>query len=216
MGRQLSRRELFHGVLRLEQALTTGGGWQDQVGGAVDGVKVVRSGPGLVPDIGVSYVPGDVLDPRRNGGCTLLYYTGITRLAKNILQQVVGRYLDRDRAAQATLSRIHALPAHVADALGRKDLADFGRGIDAAWELNKRLDPNSTNQAVEDLLDRVRPHVYGAKLLGAGGGGFLLMVCKSPGESATVRHLLQADPPNDLARFFEFDISAEGLVVTAC
>jgi galactokinase/mevalonate kinase-like predicted kinase len=216
MGRTPSQQELFHGVLKVEQALTTGGGWQDQVGGAVDAVKVVRTAPGLVPDPMIQYVPGDVLDPRRNGGCTLLYYTGITRLAKNILQQVVGRYLSRDRHAMQTLEQIHALPARVAHAMGRKNLAEFGRCIDVAWELNKQLDPNSTNDRVEEVLQRVRPYVHGAKLLGAGGGGFLLMVCKSPGDAAAVVDMLEADPPNELARFFAFDVSPDPLTVTVC
>ena len=221
LGRELPPRELFHGVLRLEQALTTGGGWQDQVGGAVEAVKIASSAPGLVPDARIHYVPADVLDPHADAPAgraapTLLYSTGITRLAKNILQQVVGRYLDRDRPACATLRRIHALPPQVADAMQRKDAAAFGAMIDAAWRLNKRLDPNSTNPAVEALIERVAPHVHGAKLLGAGGGGFLLMVCKSATDAAAVRETLDADPPNERARFFEFSISREGLVVTIC
>jgi len=178
LGLCTSRRKLFHEVLRIEQALTTGGGWQDQIGGAVDGVKVATTDPGLVPDARIHHVLADVLDPATNGGLTLLYYTGITRLAKNILQQVVGRYLDRDRRAMATLRRIHALPPLVAEVMARKDLKGFGRLIDMAWRLNKELDPDSSNEKVEALLDRVRPHIYGAKLLGAGGGGFLLMVCR--------------------------------------
>ncbi|MBS3735431.1 MAG: hypothetical protein KGY99_11020 [Phycisphaerae bacterium] len=216
MGRELTRDALFRGVLRLEQALTTGGGWQDQVGGAVDGVKVISTSPGLRPEARIHYVPDDVLDPAVNGGTTLLYYTGITRLAKNILQQVVGRYLDRDRIALATLADIHALPTRVADAMARKDPAAFGACIDTGWRLNKRLDPNSTNDAVEALLARVEPHVYGAKLLGAGGGGFLLMICKSPNDAADVRDMLTAEPPNNRARFFDFSISRQGLVVTVC
>ena len=216
MGRPLGRRELFHGVLRLEQALTTGGGWQDQVGGAVDGVKVITTQPGLVPDPVIRYVPADVLDPIANGGKTLLYYTGIARLAKDILQRTVGEVLDRDRRAMAALRRIHDLPPHIAEAMARKDLAAFGELIDVSWRLNKRLTPDSSNDEVEALLARVRPHIHGAKLLGAGGGGFLLMVCKSSDDGDAVRDRLQADPPNDRARFFDFGISTEGLVVTVC
>ncbi|NQU75054.1 MAG: hypothetical protein HQ546_01925, partial [Planctomycetes bacterium] len=216
MGRSLTQAELFHGVLRLEQELTTGGGWQDQIGGVVSGVKIITTEPGLVPNPSIQYLPSDVFDPITNGGSTLLYYTGITRLAKNILQQVVGRYLDRNRATMATLRQIHALPARVADALGRKDLRAFGELVETAWELNKQLDPGSTNDQVETLLTRISSHVYGAKLLGAGGGGFLLMVCKSTEDARAVREALQADPPNELARFFDFQISREGLVVTVC
>jgi fucokinase len=216
MGRTFTQRELFQGVLRLEQALTTGGGWQDQVGGVVDGVKVATAEPGIRPAPSIHYVPADVLDPVANGGSTLLYYTGITRLAKNILRNVVGRYLDRDRAAMATLRRIHALPPRVADAMARKDAAAFGELVAAAWRLNKQLDPDSSNDRIEALLDRIAPHAHGAKLLGAGGGGFLLVVCKSPADAAVVREMLDADPPNDRARFFDFEINREGLVVTVC
>ena len=215
-GRQLSQRELFHSVLRLEQALTTGGGWQDQIGGVVDGVKMIVTDPGMVPDAHIHYVPSDVIDPHRNGGCTLLYYTGITRLAKNILQQVVARYLNRDRATVTTLQHIGSAARDAMDAFIRKDIERFGHLVDTAWQLNKRLDPNSSNDEIEALLTRVGPHIYGAKLLGAGGGGFLLMVCKSPAAAAAVRELLDHDPPNSRARFFDYDVSSEGLAVTVC
>ena len=141
-----------------------------------------------MPQAQVHYVPGDVLDPRVNDGQTLLYYTGITRLAKNILQHVVGNYLDRNRLAMATLRRIRALPPQVSAAMAGKDLPAFGRLIDVAWRLNKELDPDSSNPAIEALLDRLRPHLHGAKLLGAGGGGFLLMIARSratPSRSST-------------------------------
>lgn len=216
LGKTPAERDLFHDVLRLEQALTTGGGWQDQIGGSVGGVKVIRTRAGLVPDAAVHYLPADVLDPHLNGGTTLLYYTGITRLAKNILEQVVGRYLDRNRHAMATLDRIHALAPTMADAVARKDRAAFGRLVTAAWELNKELDPHSTNTEVESLLARVRPHVYGAKLIGAGGGGFMLLVCRSSADAQCLRRELEGAPPNPRARFFDFAVNPEGLVVTVC
>ncbi len=214
VGRELSQRELFHQVLRLEQALTTGGGWQDQIGGVVDGVKMIVAEAGMVPDAHIHYVPQDIIEPQNNEYSTLLYYTGITRLAKNILQQVVGRYLSRDRATVATLRQIGRVAGDVMDSFIRKDIARLGQLVDRAWQLNKRLDPNSSNEEIETLLARVRPHLYGAKLLGAGGGGFLLMICRSPADARTVREMLESDPPNDRARFFEYSVSDEGLVVT--
>ncbi len=216
MGRELSHRDLFHSVLRLEQALTTGGGWQDQIGGVVDGVKMITTEPGLIPDARIHYLPDQALNPWANGGVSLLYYTGVTRLAKNILQQVVGRYLNRNRARLDTLRRIGASALEVADALTRKDIAKFGRCLDLAWELNKQLDPNSTNAQIDALFTRVSPHIYGGKLLGAGGGGFMLMICKSPHDAAAVIAMLNDNPPNERARFFDFDISDYGLNVTVC
>jgi galactokinase/mevalonate kinase-like predicted kinase len=170
----------------------------------------------MVPDAHIHYVPSDILDPQCDEGQTLLYYTGITRLAKNILQQVVGRYLSRDRATMATLERIGAVAREVMDSFIRKDIARFGGLCDTAWQLNKRLDPNSSNEEIEALLARVQPYIHGAKLLGAGGGGFLLMVCNSAAGAQAVRRMLEAEPPNERARFFDYNISDEGLVVTVC
>ena len=216
MGIELSQRQLFYSVLRLEQALTTGGGWQDQIGGAIAGVKMIRTEPGFIPHARIHYVLPDILDPKLNGGRSLLYYTGVTRLAKNILQQIVGRYLNRQRATMATLKQIHTIAEEVNDALIRKDIVKFGHLVDIAWQLNKQLDPNSSNDEIESLFERVQPLIYGAKLLGAGGGGFMLMICKSAENARSVQKMLEAEPPNERARFFDFDISNEGLTVTVC
>jgi galactokinase/mevalonate kinase-like predicted kinase len=140
-GRSLTERELFHAVLRLEQELTTGGGWQDQVGGVVEGVKVIRTEPGMIPDPLIHFVPADVLDPRTNGGLTLLYYTGLRRLAKNILANVVGSYLSRDRNAMRIFRELHAFPPAMAESMAQKSVERFGQLIDRAWGLKKGLDP---------------------------------------------------------------------------
>jgi galactokinase/mevalonate kinase-like predicted kinase len=214
IGRDLEERELFHRVLQLEQELTTGGGWQDQIGGVLPGVKDVIAGAGLVPDPRVRTVRPDLLDPRRNGGETLLYYTGIRRLAKDILQHVVGKYLDRETGTMETLGRLRALPPEVAAAMRARDRRRFGRLIDAAWNLNKAIDPGSTTDEIEGILRRIGPFIRGAKLLGAGGGGFLLIVCRSPRDAARARTELESRPPNTLARFFDYEISSRGLTVT--
>jgi galactokinase/mevalonate kinase-like predicted kinase len=216
MGRCLSQRELFHSVLRLEQELTTGGGWQDQIGGVIEGVKLIRTAPGMVPDPLIHFVPADVLDPRANGGSTLLYYTGLRRLAKNILADVVGNYLNRKRGAMGILRELHDFPPRMAEAMSQKSGARFGRLLDAAWGLKKGLDPESTTPVIEGILRRVAGQIYGATVLGAGGGGFLLLVCRSRADADAVRKDLTQEPPNARARFFEFDVNQEGLVVTVC
>jgi galactokinase/mevalonate kinase-like predicted kinase len=216
MGRSLTQDRLFYNVLRLEQELTTGGGWQDQIGGSIGGLKLVTTKAGLLPEAIIRYVPADILDPRLNGGQTLLYYTGVTRLAKNILQNVVGRYLDRDRQAIASLGQLAGLASHMAEAMGRKDIQQFGALVDTAWALNQQLDPQSTTPEIEQLLSRIGPCLYGAKLLGAGGGGFLLLVAKSKADADRVTRLLEDSPPNDRARFFDFQVSDSGLAISVC
>jgi galactokinase/mevalonate kinase-like predicted kinase len=100
--------------------------------------------------------------------------------------------------------------------LARKDLPDFGRLVRAGWRLKRQLDPHSSSVEIEALLSRIDPHVYGATLLGAGGGGFLLLVCKSAADADRLRNLLEADPPNARARFFDFEVSGEGLSLSVC
>ena len=153
VGRPLTSRELFHSVLKLEQELTTGGGWQDQIGGVVEGVKMIEADKGLVPDPRIHFVPADLLDPATNGGRTLLYYTGLRRLAKNILHEVVGRYLDRDRSAMETLRRLHAFPPLMAEAMAMRDMGKFGELIDLAWRLNVDLDPDHSTPTIKGLRE---------------------------------------------------------------
>ena len=216
MGKQLGNKELSNSVLRLEQTLTTGGGWQDQIGGVLEGVKLILTERGLVPNPSMQYLRKDVIDPVLNGGRTLLYYTGITRLAKNILQQVVGRYLNRDHHAMRTLKQIRQAALDGAEIIGSKDYVQFGGLLGRSWRLNKQLDPDSTNEQVESLFQRISPYVYGAKLLGAGGGGFVLMACKSEEDAKKVRNDLTGNPCDVNARFFNYNVSSEGLVVTVC
>jgi galactokinase/mevalonate kinase-like predicted kinase len=216
LGRNPTPRELFHDVLRLEQALTTGGGWQDQVGGAVRGVKQTTTQPGMFPDPTIHFLPSDLLDPQLNGGTTLLYYTGLTRLAKNILERVVAGYLNRDRAIMAAMNDLYVVARDAADALSRNDPAAFGRAIDDSMRTNIALCPEVTNPEIEQLIQRIRPHIHGSRIPGAGSGGFLLLVCKSPDDAAAVRRLLDENPLNERSRFFDFDVSRDGLVVTTC
>jgi galactokinase/mevalonate kinase-like predicted kinase len=215
-GRELTQRELFNRVLQLEQELTTGGGWQDQIGGCVGGTKLITTRPGLVPDPMIHFVPSDLIDPNKNGGRTLLFYTGIRRLAKNILHEVVGRYLDRNRETLATYRNLQALPHQLADALSRRDMPAFGKLIGESWKLNKELDPNSTTPEIESLLDQLHPHIQGAKLLGAGGGGFLALVCSSPESLQNARRILNGVEINDRRRFFDYSISQTGLELSVC
>jgi galactokinase/mevalonate kinase-like predicted kinase len=204
IGRETTQRELFNLVLQLEQELTTGGGWQDQIGGTIKGVKIITTEPGLVPD------------PRINKDQTLLYYTGMRRLAKNILRNIVGHYLDRNRKTMEVLHKLHVFPPFLVDAMEKTDMLCFGELIDKALYLKKEIDPGSSNPEMEKILEKFKPYMIGATFLGAGGGGFLLVVCKSPEDSAAARKTLEKDPPNPLARFFDYDISTTGLEVTVC
>jgi galactokinase/mevalonate kinase-like predicted kinase len=194
--------------------MTTAGGWQDQIGGIEPGVKMIRTSPGLTQTpalhrIAFDHVPGGSLHSR-----LLLYYTGYTRMARNILQKVVGRYLGFDREAIDIIGELKASAEQMERDLGAGDVDAFGRGIDRYWELKKRLDPGSTNLRIERLLKPLNRYLTGRLLPGAGGGGFLFMVARDAAAATGIRLHLEKNPPNPQARFFDFAIDQRGLSVT--
>lgn len=89
VGMPFDTTSLVHAVNILEQMLTTGGGWQDQVGGLVGGVIMSRSAAALPLEVVVEplKLPPGFLDTLN--AHLVLIYTGKTRLARNLLQNVI-------------------------------------------------------------------------------------------------------------------------------
>ena len=88
-GLNWDRNTLFTRTLALEQMLTTGGGWQDQAGAIFRGIKLIETAPGLAQKPAIGWLPHHLFDHDYANRSILLYYTGITRLAKNILAEIV-------------------------------------------------------------------------------------------------------------------------------
>ena len=193
-GVSLDDHRLSEQVMRLEQIMTTGGGWQDQAGGIFPGAKLLVSGPGLRQRIRVQPVPWTPQRAAEFESRLVVYYTGIRRIARDLLRQVVGRYLARETSAVQVLHSIKTLAMEMSYALQEGEWERLGALLDRHWELNQVLDPNTTNAPIHRLLERVRPYIHGAKLAGAGGGGFLIMLARSPEAASELRRFLQQQP----------------------
>ncbi len=215
VGARLSRGALIERTSLVEQMMSTGGGWQDQAGGIVPGVKLLstRMGVRQVPSVvGMT----DVLSSAEMRGRLLLYSTGIQRLAKDILKQVVTRYLERDPGTMATLSRLGLLASRAVLHERAQGKFDLVATMNEYWRLKKAMDPGATTPAIEKMLDPIRHELSAHMLPGAGGGGFVFMIATSAAAARRVRARLEARPPNALARFYEFAVDREGLRTTVC
>jgi fucokinase len=210
-GQDVLPDELCLRVLQLEQLMGTGGGWQDQVGGMWGGVKFARSASGVSqhPEVEVVRLGTDrevELEERM-----VLFYTGEPRLAKDVLQRVVGRYLVGEPATVAALEAMPALAARARASLVQGDWAELGRCLDRSWMLNRQVEPTCTNDSLDALFGRIAPFVLGAKLAGAGGGGFLFALARDRAARERLESLLTTVPAP--ARLYRATLDREGLVV---
>jgi len=201
-------------VLALEQMLTSGGGWQDQFGGAIKGLKMLETKPGLDQTPDIRWLPGHLFTDPQYQSCRLLYYTGVTRVAQNLLAEIVrGMFLNR----QEHLRCLEDLSAHtlrVYECLQKGNFEKMAQLVDRTWTLNQRLDAGTCTSDIKKILEPINDWLLGKKLLGAGGGGYLLMFAKDEASAGRIRKHLKENPPNDRARFVDFALSETGLQVT--
>jgi len=213
-GLQWNRQEIGMITLVLEQLLTSGGGWQDQYGGILQGVKLLESESGFLQKPQVSWLPESIFTDSLHASCHLLYYTGITRVAKNILGEIVrSMFLNEGQH----LSILHDMKAHavdMAECIQRGDFDRYGKLILKTWQQNKALDKGTNPPGVAHIIDLIKDYTLGYKLPGAGGGGYLYMVAKEPEAALRIRRLLEENRPNGKARFVEMQLSHKGFQVS--
>lgn len=208
------KNEICKRTLVLEQLLTTGGGWQDQYGGVLGGVKLLQSTKGFDQNPAVNWLPDTVFTDPGYSACHLLYYTGITRTAKDILAEIVRNMFLNEGKQLRLLRHMKAHTLEMFDAIQRCNFERMGRLIRDTWSQNMALDSGTNPPAVEAITRRIDDLCLGYKLPGAGGGGYLYMVAKDPEAAARIRQTLNADPLRPNARFVDMSLSRSGLTVT--
>lgn len=213
-GLEWTKEALFGRTLALEQMLTTGGGWQDQAGALYRGVKLIETRPGLVQKPGLRWLPGDLFGSDFANHLVLLYYTGLTRHAKGILIEIVRRVLADSPVELEVIRAIGENALLAGEAIQRCDYDLLLEAVRSSWVLNQRLDPGTNPPQVRQILAGIADYLGATKLLGAGGGGYLLLFAKDEEAAARIKLQLTAHPPNSLARFVEFSLSSLGTQTT--
>ena len=208
------KAEIGRRTLMLEQLLTTGGGWQDQFGGVLGGVKLLETQRGFDQNPLTRWLPDDLYTQPEYQPCHLLYYTGITRTAKSILGEIVRRmFLNHgDEISQLRAMKAHAMDMY--EAIQRQDFRELGRLIGKTWQQNQQIDSGTNPESVQRITRLVDDYCLGYKLPGAGGGGYLYMVAKDPEAAARIKQVLNAAQPNPNARFVDMTLSKKGLQVS--
>ena len=208
------KNEIGRRTLVLEQLLTTGGGWQDQFGGVLGGVKLLETQRGFDQDPLVRWLPDAVYTQPEYAQCHLLYYTGITRTAKKILAEIVRRMFLNHREELRQLREMKAHAIDMYEAIQRQDFTAMGQLVRKTWQQNQLIDSGTNPDSVRRITDLVDDLCLGYKLPGAGGGGYLYMVAKDPEAAARIKQTILAAQPNPNARFVDMILSKTGLQVS--
>jgi D-glycero-alpha-D-manno-heptose-7-phosphate kinase len=121
--------------------------------------------------------------------CTVIY-TGQSRISGETITAVLDAYRDRAPVVTDALARMRTLAKAMVSALVRGAVDELGALVGEHWEFQRSLHPAITTPRIDAIIDLARTHgAYGAKALGASGGGCVLVM--SPVErTGSVRHAI--------------------------
>lgn len=175
-GKYMSKGEIAERACRVEiELLGSPIGKQDQYAAAYGGLNFIR----FHKDGTVSVSPVMMRSEtyRRLQQNLVMFYTGDVRSANSILSEQKNNMSSADKAAN--LRQMCALAEDMRTALERDDLSGFGDLLNEGWKLKRTLASGISNPAIDEAYETAMANgALGGKLLGAGGGGFLLFYCE--------------------------------------
>jgi len=151
------------------------GGMQDQYAATFGGFNLIEFNPTSVI-VNPLRVPHDILNELEYH--LLLCYTGRTRLSANILRDQVESYRQKKEDVMAALDDMKKLTVKMKNALLTGKLEDFGLQMHEAWLQKKRLASQISSPEIDKMYDTaIKTGALGGKILGAGGGGYIVFYC---------------------------------------
>lgn len=185
-GKMMSKRQLAQEAIHVERdVLKENGGWQDQVAAAFGGLNRIDF---QNHDFSVRPI---IISPERKKELDqnlLLFYTGIQRFSSEIQADTFGKPVDK---TQQLLDML-ALVDEAEHVLTNKNasLNEFGKLLDTTWKLKRGTGAKISNGSIDELYDAaIKAGALGGKLLGAGGGGFLLFYCEKEKQENLIKAL---------------------------
>ena len=175
-GKYASKKQLADEAIYVERELCKeSGGWQDQIAAAFGGFNRID-----FKDNGYEVSP-IIISPERKQRLNdnlMLFFTGFSRFSSEIQQSTVS--VIKDKTAQ--LKEMLALVDEAQKVLvnDKSDLDDFGRVLDTTWRLKRQTGAKISTGSIDELYEKgIKAGALGGKLLGAGGGGFLVFYVQS-------------------------------------
>ncbi|HAB88411.1 MAG TPA: kinase [Coprococcus sp.] len=187
-GKYVDKKKLADDAIYLERVLCNEtGGWQDQIAAAYGGFNRINFGPD-----GYEVLPV-IISPERKrqlNNNLMMFFTGFTRFSSDVQKannssgtkskkEILGKMYELVDEAEAVLTDTN------------RDLDDFGRLLDTTWKLKKGTGCAISTGSIDDLyIKGIRAGALGGKLLGAGGGGFLVFYVQ-PEKQKNVREAMK-------------------------
>lgn len=180
-GKYAGKKQLADEAIYVERELCKeNGGWQDQIAASFGGFNRIN-----FRDNGYEVSP-IIISPERKkrlNGNLMLFFTGFSRFSSDIQQSTVSSIKDKTHQLKEMLSLVDAAQEILVD--DKSDLDDFGRLLDTTWRLKRQTGGKISNGSIDALYERgIKAGALGGKLLGAGGGGFLVFYVQPEKQNA--------------------------------
>ena len=171
----MNKRQLAQEAIYVERnVLNEHGGWQDQIAAAYGGLNRID-----FYDHNFSVRPV-IISPERKKELDdnlLLFYTGVQRFSSEIQADTFAKPVDKTKQLLDMLALVDAAENVLTDK--NTSLNEFGKLLDTTWKLKRGTGSKVSNGSIDELYDiAIKAGALGGKLLGAGGGGFLLFYCE--------------------------------------
>ena len=185
-GKMMSKCQLAQEAIHVERnILQEHGGWQDQVAAAFGGLNRID-----FKDNEFKVSPIIIHPDRKNqlDNCLLLFYTGVSRFSSEVQKDTFANPEAKKSQLKEMLSLVDEAQAILEDK--HADLNDFGRMLNHTWRLKRGTGSKVSNGSIDALYERgIKAGALGGKLLGAGGGGFLLFYVEPDKQQAVIETL---------------------------
>lgn len=200
LGVTLSRHELAHVAYLVEREdVGIAGGYQDQYAASYGGFSFMEFGS-TVDVVPLRLEPYQIYDLETH---LVLAYVGETRISSGIIQKQTDRFISGEADSIVSLDRIKLLAYEARTALLSDQLGDLARCIDEGWHCKKNLTDSISSPVVEYLYNiGLNAGAQAGKLIGAGGGGYMLFFVL-PSRRRTVIKVLE-DAGATVARNINF------------